>query len=215
MTPAQWGALLVLNVAGAASPGPDMLLITRTAIRSRRHAVATVLGIQVGVLFWCTLTVLGFAALLNAFPAILGFLQLIGGAWLVRLGYGMVSGGLGERKNPPADLEEAEARLGRLRHAFLHGLTTNLSNPKIVLFLSALIAPLLPASPSAGLAVAVVAMLCLSSVILQFGMAFLVSTATMRRRLLRAGPWIDVISGAFFIVVGLALVWNGMEDLQG
>jgi len=214
VSPAQWGALLILNIAGAASPGPDILLITRTAIRSRRHAVATVLGIQVGVLFWCTLTVLGFAALLTAFPAILGFLQLIGGAWLVWMGYGMVSGGLSERKTPPADLEEAQARLGRLRHAFLHGLTTNLSNPKIVLFLSALIAPLLPASPSVWLAIGVVAMLSISSVILQLGMALLVSTPAMRQKLLRAGPWIDVISGVFFLVAGLVLVWNGMEDLQ-
>ena len=205
MSLAQWAALFVLNVAGAASPGPDILLITRTAIRSRRHAIATVLGIQVGVLFWCTLNVLGFAALLNAFPAVLGFLQLIGGAWLVWMGYHMVSGGLSERRN----------RLGRLRHAFLHGLTTNLSNPKIVLFLSALIAPLLPASPSVGLAIGVVALLSISSVILQLGMALLVSTPAMRRKLLRAGPWIDVVSGIFFVVAGLVLVWNGMEDLQG
>ncbi|MDO5668691.1 MAG: LysE family translocator [Corynebacterium sp.] len=214
MSLAQWAALVVLNIAGAASPGPDILLITRTAIRSRRHAVATVLGIQVGVLFWCTLTVLGFAALLNAFPAILGFLQLIGGAWLVWMGYGMVSGGLRERKNPPADLEEAAARLGRLRHAFLHGLTTNLSNPKIVLFLSALIAPLLPQSPSAGLAIGVVAALSISAIILQLGMALLVSTPAMRRKLLRAGPMIDVAAGIFFIVAGLVLVFNGVEDLQ-
>ena len=215
MTPAQWGTLLILNLAGAASPGPDILLITRTAIRSRRHAVATVLGIQVGVLFWCTLTVLGFAALLTAFPAILGFLQLVGGAWLVWMGYGMLSGGLSERTNPPADLQEAQARLGRLRHAFLHGLTTNLSNPKIVLFLSALIAPLLPPSPSLWLAAAVVAMLSVSSVILQLGMALLVSTPAMRQKLLRAGPWIDIVSGIFFMVAGLVLVWNGVEDLQG
>ncbi|MDO5512460.1 LysE family translocator [Corynebacterium sp.] len=214
MSLAQWAALFVLNIAGAASPGPDILLITRTAIRSRRHAVATVLGIQIGVLFWCTLTVLGFAALLNAFPAILGFLQLIGGAWLVWMGYGLVSGGLAERKDPPADLEQAAARLGRLRHAFLHGLTTNLSNPKIVLFLSALIAPLLPPAPSALLAVGVVAMLSISAIVLQMGMALLVSTPAMRRKLLSAGPMIDIISGLFFIVAGLVLVFNGVEDLQ-
>lgn len=215
MTPAQWATLLVLNIAGAASPGPDILLITRTAIRSRRHALATVLGIQIGVMFWCTLTVLGFAALLNAFPALLGFLQLIGGSWLVWMGRGMILEGLRERHNPPADLDEAAARLGRLRQSFRQGLTTNLSNPKIVLFLSALIAPLLPASPSALLAVGVVALLSVSALILQVGIALMVSTPGMRRRFLRAGPWIDIVSGVFFVVAGAVLAYNGFVDLLG
>ncbi|NLF90113.1 MAG: LysE family translocator, partial [Corynebacterium marinum] len=205
MTPAQWGTLLLLNLAGAASPGPDILLITRTAIRSRRHALATVLGIQIGVMFWCTLTVLGFAALLNAFPALLGFLQLIGGSWLVWMGRGMILGGLRERHNPPADLEEAVARLGRMRQSFRQGLATNLSNPKIVLFLSALIAPLLPASPSALLAVGVVVMLSVSALILQVSIALMVSTPGMRRKFLRAGPWIDIVSGVFFVAAGAVL----------
>lgn len=215
MTPAQWGTLLLLNLAGAASPGPDILLITRTAIRSRRHALATVLGIQIGVMFWCTLTVLGFAALLNAFPALLGFLQLIGGSWLVWMGRGMILGGLRERHNPPADLEEAVARLGRMRQSFRQGLATNLSNPKIVLFLSALIAPLLPASPSALLAVGVVVMLSVSALILQVSIALMVSTPGMRRKFLRAGPWIDIVSGVFFVAAGAVLAYNGFVDLLG
>lgn len=215
MTPAQWGTLLLLNLAGAASPGPDILLITRTAIRSRRHALATVLGIQIGVMFWCTLTVLGFAALLNAFPALLGFLQLIGGSWLVWMGRGMILGGLRERHNPPADLEEAVARLGRMRQSFRQGLATNLSNPKIVLFLSALIAPLLPASPSALLAVGVVVMLSVSALILQVSIALMVSTPGMRRKFLRAGPWIDIVSGVFFVAAGSVLAYNGFVDLLG
>lgn len=215
MSPAQWGALFILNIAGAASPGPDILLITRTATRSRRHALATVLGIQVGVLFWCTLTVLGFAALLNAFPTLLGSLQLIGGAWLLWMGRGMVLAGVRERRNPSADLEEAAARLGRLRHAFRDGLTTNLANPKIVLFLAALVAPLLPPSPSVLLSIAVVAMLSVSALLLQVGMALLVSTTAMRQRLLRAGPWIDMVAGVFFIAAGAVLMVNGTGDLLG
>ncbi|MCS5480192.1 LysE family translocator [Corynebacterium sp. YIM 101645] len=215
MSLAQWATLLFLNIAGAASPGPDILLITRTAIRSRRHALATVLGIQVGVLFWCTLTVLGFAALLNAFPALLGFLQLVGGVWLVWMGRNMLRVGLRERKDPPLDIREAASRLGRLRHSFRLGLATNLSNPKIVLFLSALIAPLLPASPSVLLAVGVVVLLSVSSVILQLGIAMMVSTPGMRRRFLSAGPWIDIVAGVFFLVAGAVLAYNGLADLFG
>src|SRR5699024_12294792 len=41
--------IVVLNLLGALSPGPDTILITRLATKSRRHAIAAVTGIQVGV----------------------------------------------------------------------------------------------------------------------------------------------------------------------
>ncbi|RNE49621.1 LysE family translocator [Corynebacterium alimapuense] len=213
MNLAQLGALLALNLAGAASPGPDVLLITRMATRSRRHALAATAGIQIGVLFWCTLTVLGAAALLNAFPAILGLVQLIGGGWLLWMGYQQIVGGLAQRLNPPANETEAIARLGSLRSAFWYGLSTNLSNPKIVLYLSAMIAPLLPAEPSLSLSVLVVALLALSALVAQMTMALVISTSAMRRRLLAWGPSIDIISGVLFLLVGAILLMRGMADL--
>lgn len=213
MSLAQLGTLVLLNLAGAASPGPDIMLVTRVATRSRRHAVATTLGIQVGVVFWCTLTVLGAAALLTAFPAILGVVQLVGGAWLMWMGRGMVAGGWAERSSPPLNIEDAAARLGSVRSAFWRGLSTNLSNPKIVLFLSAMIAPLLPPEPGAAVAVLFIAVLSLSSLALQIAMALLISTPAMRQRLLNAGPWIDILAGVFFLVAGGVLAVNGVREL--
>ncbi len=213
MTLSAYFTVILANLVGALSPGPDIILVTRMATRSRRHAVAAALGIQVGVLMWCSLTVFGAAALLTAFPEILGFVQMIGGAWLVRMGIKMVRGGLITRKYPPATLEEAEKSLGRLRHSFTLGLTTNLSNPKIVLFLAALVAPMLPAHPSAGTAIALILGLSLSSLALFLLLSMLISTERVRRRMLAWGPNIDIAAGAFFIIAGLGLVFNGVREV--
>ncbi|MDO5454188.1 MAG: LysE family translocator [Corynebacterium sp.] len=213
MTLTNLAALVGLNLVGALSPGPDIILITRTATQSRRHAVAVTAGIQLGVLFWCTVTVFGAAAVLNAFPEVLGVIQILGGAWLLWMGRGMLVSGWRNRTSPPVDLEDAESRLGGLGQAFRQGLTTNLSNPKIVLFLAALIAPLLPRNPSIGLAVTVVLALSWSSLALHLVLSLVISTKTVRRRLLRAGPWIDVVAGLFFLVAGAVLVVNGVIDV--
>lgn len=213
MNLAQLGSLVLMNLVGAASPGPDVMLVTRMATRSRRHALSTTLGIHVGVVFWCSLTVLGAAALLNAFPAALGFVQLIGGAWLMWMGRGMLTAGWAERSSPPRNLAAAAARLGSLRSAFWRGLTTNLANPKIVLFLSAMIAPLLPAEPGAGVAALVIAALSLSSLALFTFMSLVISTPTMRQKLLNAGPWIDIFAGIFFLIAGGVLVVRGLGEL--
>ncbi|KAA8737487.1 LysE family translocator [Corynebacterium tuscaniense] len=215
MNPADLAAIIAVNVVGAASPGPDVVLLTRMATRSRKHAMAANLGIHVGVLMWTSLTVFGAAALLTAFPWMLELIQVIGGSWIMYMGISAVRQGWRDRLNPPLDLEEAVQRLGSVRSAFTTGVATNLSNPKIVLFLAALVAPLLPTSPTVGVALTVIAALWLSSFLLFIAYCLLVSTDRVRRKLFHAGPYIDMGAGTFFIIAGTVLILRGLLGLAG
>lgn len=215
MNPADLAAIIAVNVVGAASPGPDVVLLTRMATRSRKHAMAANLGIHVGVLMWTSLTVFGAAALLTAFPWLLELIQVLGGSWIMYMGISAVRQGWRDRLNPPLDLEEAVQRLGSVRSAFTTGVATNLSNPKIVLFLAALVAPLLPASPTVGVALTVIAALWLSSFLLFIAYCLLVSTDRVRRKLFHAGPYIDMGAGTFFIIAGTVLILRGLLGLAG
>lgn len=197
MNPADLAAIVLLNLAGAATPGPDLVLLTRLATRSRKHAIAATFGIYVGAFFWITLTVLGAAAVLNAFPWLLELVQAAGGAWIVFMGVTTARQGWRDRAHPPLDMAEAEGRLGSPRDSFFKGLTTNLSNPKIVLFLAALVALLLPPSPSISIAAIVIVSLRSTAFLLFLGFSLVVSTEKVRRKLLSAGPYIDLGAGAF------------------
>ncbi len=209
IAPGDLAVIVGLNLVGAAAPGPDMVLMTRTAVRSRRHAWASTLGIQTGVLVWCALTVFGATALLNAFPQALTYIQIVGGTILIYMGVQNVRSGVAERYNPPLDLAEAERRLGTVKAAYLRGLATNLANPKIVVALSAMIAPLLPPNPSLATAVLVVLALWLSSLALFAVLVQTISTEVVRHKFLRAGPYIDIGAGVFFVVVGATLMVRG------
>lgn len=112
MSVSAFAALILMNLVGAVAPGPDIILVTRYATRSRRHAIAAATGVLVGVLFWCSLTVFGAAALLTAFPQVMSLIQVLGGCFLVFMGVLSIRSGLEQRKHPPEDLEEAAARLG-------------------------------------------------------------------------------------------------------
>ncbi|WP_296133912.1 LysE family translocator [uncultured Corynebacterium sp.] len=201
MSVSAFAALILMNLVGAAAPGPDIILVTRYATRSRRHAIAAATGVLVGVLFWCSLTV---------FPQVMSLIQVLGGCFLVFMGVLSIRSGLEQRKHPPEDLEEAAARLGSTRKVFRTGLMTNLSNPKIVLFLAALVAPLLPPHPPLWLSVALVLSMGLSTYLLFVFLSTVISTPAVRRRLLAAGPWIDIGSGVFFVAAGCGLVWAGL-----
>lgn len=212
MTLSAYLTVLMLNLVGSISPGPDTVLVTRLATKSRRHAVAAALGVQTGALCWFSLTVFGAATVLSTFPEILGAVQIVGGSFLIYMGSRLVRGGLIQRKYPPASLEEVQGVLGRPIRSYRAGVACNLSNPKIVLFLASLIAPLLPAHAGIGASVTLIAGLSLTSVALFLTLAVVVSTAAVRRRLLKAGPGIDIGSGAFFVVAGAALVIAGVTS---
>ena len=101
-----------MNLVGVASPGPDIILVTRYATRSRRHAIAAAAGIQIGVLFWCAATVFGAAALLTDFRAVAA---------------------AGLRQSPHAPVQGIAAqRALRLAEAAIQRLGAQV-NPKIVL----------------------------------------------------------------------------------
>ena len=102
---------------------------------------------------------------------------------------------------------------GGVRASYLKGLATNLANPKIVVALSAMIAPLLPPSPSLGTAAVVIVALWLSAFALFAVFVQVVSTDRVRRKFLRAGPYIDIAAGAFFMVVGAVLIARGLVSV--
>lgn len=215
MSLSQLGALVLMNLVGVVTPGPDIFLITRFATRSRRHALAATLGILTGLLWWATLTVVGAAALLTAYPALLGLIQIIGGAWLLWLGQGMLRSGIAQLRSHDTRVDDVAAVFGTPWQSYRQGVATNLSNPKVVLFFAAMIAPLLPPNP--GVAVSAVAVL---AIILSAGALFsvislVISTRLMRTRLLQAGPGIDAAAGVFFLVAAMVLIWSGIAETLG
>lgn len=215
MTLSQLGTVMVLNFVGMATPGPDIFLITRLATRSRRHALASVFGIATGLIVWVTLTVLGAAALLSAYPQILGLVQLIGGAWILWMGYKMLRSALDQFKYPGVLAEEPDELFGTAWNCYRQGLITNLSNPKVVLYFAAIIAPLMPREPSLGTVIAIVVAIVMSAIVGFGALAMLISTNRLRSKFLKAGPYIDFVAGIFFLIAGCGLVIAGALDLTG
>jgi threonine/homoserine/homoserine lactone efflux protein len=121
-----WSALAaVLTI----TPGIDMALVARTAIaRGRGPAVATSGGIVTGLLVWGVASALGVAALLAASATAYDALRLAGAAYLIWLGV--------QTFRRSGRLEPGEPSPRSNRSAFLIGMLSNITNPKIVVFYS-------------------------------------------------------------------------------
>lgn len=199
------GTILVLNILGVFTPGPDLLLVLRLSAKSRPHALAAVAGIITGASMWIALTIAGAAILLTRHPGLLTGIQLAGAAYLLYMAFTMARSARQQWNQPVHDIDVSEI-LGPPSASYRQGLMTNLSNPKIVLYLAAIIAPVLPAGAPWYLSV-LLGLLLVGEAAVGFGfLAFVVSTARVRRRLLGAGPIIDAISAALFFIFAAVLI---------
>jgi threonine/homoserine/homoserine lactone efflux protein len=213
----------VLAFAGAAFllamvPGPATAVLLRQTIRhGRRRGVATVAGIEAGVLFWALTAAVGLSALLAASGVAYTVLRIAGTIVLVGLGVQALVRARGEKdlptddevdRNPGVAAElvatEATEPKGSAR-AFRAGLLTNIANPKAGVFAISFMPqfiprhePVLPVS----LLLAVVWIIC-------DGTWFLTLTTVVHaaRRLLSRG----VVRRRLEAASGVALVGFGLR----
>ena len=128
-------AALALNL----TPGADMMFCFAQGVRSGpRAAVAASAGISLGLMVHVFLAGIGLGALLAAFPWVFGAIRWIGAGYLIWLAW----------KTWATPLTGAQAPPRASSRAFRDGLVVNLSNPKVILFILALVPQFIdPARP--------------------------------------------------------------------
>lgn len=120
----------------AMTPGPaNLFSVANGADKGRRAVVEGVVGMNLASLAWFAAAALGLGALIAAFPAVFRALAWIGAAYVAWLGLSALWA---------AWKREGGAHLGRLRGArrpFLDGFMVQITNPKVLLFFTAVLPP--------------------------------------------------------------------------
>ena len=126
-----------------ATPGPDMLLIaSRSLSQGRAAGFLTYLGIAAGSYLQAFAAAFGLSQLFLLVPAAYDILRFAGAAYLAWLAWTTL------RAQAPLFAPDADHAPVPMRRIFLQGLLTNLLNPKMALFMLALLPQFL--KPEAG-----------------------------------------------------------------
>ncbi|MCU0839193.1 MAG: LysE family transporter [Rhodospirillales bacterium] len=130
--PATLGAFALAAAAIVVSPGPDTLVILRSALASgARAGLAAVLGVQLGLLVHTVLAAVGITAVIASSPTLFTMIAVAGAAYLAWLGWqGLRATGRLALAGSGQALPPAVC----LRHAML----TNVLNPKVIVLFFAL-----------------------------------------------------------------------------
>jgi threonine/homoserine/homoserine lactone efflux protein len=113
------------------TPGVDMALVTRNALRGgRAAAVATAFGVNTGVAVWALAAACGLAAAIQASATLFDIVRLGGAAYLIALGIRSLIGSASAE-----DPDLPPARSGPFRQ----GVMSNLLNPKMAVLFTSLL----------------------------------------------------------------------------
>ncbi|HEX3466226.1 MAG TPA: LysE family translocator [Candidatus Elarobacter sp.] len=138
-----WLAFALVAVLVSLVPGPAVISVVSTALRGGfRASLATNAGVLAGDAVFVAAAALGLGALLVASHALFVAVKWLGIAYLAYLGVRALL--------DRGTAFSLDGSAGAVRHAFRLGLTTQLANPKVILFFGALLPQFVdPAHPAA------------------------------------------------------------------
>ncbi len=189
---------------GQFSPGPDMILLTRTALAKGRAAGWwTALGISTGLCLHAGVAIGGMAYLVSqggwvekglrwAAAGYLGWL----GLRLCRAAFVAIYSGI--------KFEAAEPAAGR--SFYVRGLLCNLLNPKVLLFFAGVVAPFLRGDRPEWWPYALWVILVGQGLLLWGAWVCVLQWGPIRGRYEKAAGWIDGVFGVGLIVLAVVLV---------
>lgn len=205
-------AILSIAVAltlGAMSPGPSFILIARTSVAvSRRDGLSAAVGMGVGGVLFSAIALLGLLAILTAVPMLNLALKVLGGTYLVYLGYRIWRGARQPLVLESTFLQNHPAQAWR---SFVLGFVTQVSNPKTAVVYASVFASLLPGDIPPSVLAALPIMVFAIETIWYSVVALALSSPLPRARYLASKTWIDRTAGAIMSLLGLKLIFEAQQ----
>ncbi len=128
MPEATWLLFTIASLVLIATPGQDMILVmSRSLAQGARAGIVTAAGVSLGLVGHTLLATAGLGALLSASATLFLLLKLVGAAYLIWLGIGLL-------RTRPTQLEVGDGARRSLGRLFIDGALSNISNPKIAVF---------------------------------------------------------------------------------
>ena len=194
-------SLFAVDMLSILSPGPNILLVTQTAVEhSRRQAFVVGLGLMTGSLVWACIAQTGLSALFNVLPSLQTAIRIAGAIYLIYLGFKLMRSRAAMRhaKEPPMT--------GVHHKAFLQGFATSLLNPKVLAYFSSIFVLFVPPDASIWFRAAAVSIILADAVLCYGVVALLLSMPGVRRGYVALRRPIDRACGALMLAFGVRLI---------
>jgi len=194
-----WAFALVMAL-GQFSPGPDMVLLTRTALAEGLKAGwQTVAGIVTGLSLHATIAIAGMAVILSRDGWFPQTVKVLAAGYLAWLAFGLLKSSV----NPGAEENRAELPV---RAPYLRGLWCNLLNPKVAVFFAGAVAPFLDGERPEWWSLAIWGVIVFEGLLLWCLWVWVLQWGKCQRAYQKTARWIDGGFGIALLTLALLLL---------
>ena len=188
----------VVHLLAAMSPGPSFSTVSGTALASERPAgLASALACGLGALPWAIGVILGIVIVFNQAPWLYAVLKAAGGLYLLYLA-------LMVWRHAVSPIGVADAiQWQTLGQAYGQTLLTQITNPKVAVFFSAIFVSVLPPDPPLWMIVAILAVVFANEAAWYSIVALGLSAARPRALYLRLKSVLDHAMAALLGALGV------------
>ena len=210
MTLTTWVLLASACLAGAASPGPSIALLSKTVMDGgRRAGVVFGLAHGLGIFFYAFLVAFGLSVTLTFIPFLIDFLNLAGLVFLFWLAYIMFSSSFALSESGQQKFQISNTLFGNFGPGFL----IVFLNPKIALFFLAIFTQFLGDASSFQEKAIMVSTATIVDTSWYIFLTFILALPKFRNFLQSRARRFEFVLGCFFIVLCLLLGHKILVDI--
>ena len=185
-------------ILGATSPGPSLAVILRnTMIGGRSRGLACAVGHGIGFGFYAVSVVFGLVVIMEKNPDVFTLMQIISGLFLLYLGIGMI-------RSEAKVIVQSEGK----REGFFEGFFIAFLNPKVAVFMLAVLSSVLDPSMSNDTKWVIAGMGMTIDTVWYVIVALLLSKSTILAKIEQNQRSLNVATGV--LMIGLA-IWTAYK----
>ncbi|CZF84564.1 LysE family translocator [Grimontia marina] len=200
--------LTLVHLLGAASPGPDFVMVSQQSlVHGRRAGLLVSLGIALGLSVHIVYSSIGLATVISESSMVLTVMKYLAAAYLIYLGWK----GIRSKAAVGDDDQSVSVKRRSASKLISMGFVCNALNPKAPLyFLSVFTLVLSPDMPVIELALLGAWMMFIQ--LLWFGsVALVLSKPSVQAKFKRIGHWVDRVLGSVMLAFGVKLLFTSTK----
>lgn len=191
-------AAAVMFILGATSPGPSLAVVLRnTMIGGRSRGLACAVGHGIGFGFYAVSVVFGLVAIMDSNPNLFTLMQILGGLFLLYLGIEII-------RSEEKEIQHSEGK----REGFIEGFFIAFLNPKIAVFMLAVLSSVLDPSMSSDTKWIIAGMGMTIDTVWYVLVALILSNSSMLTKIENNQRLLNQITGV--LMIGLA-IWTAYK----
>ena len=197
------GGLFLLHILALISPGPNVLIVTQTAMHSgRQKGVFVSLGLATGAAIWSSAALIGLNVIFEYVTWLYWALKIVGGVYLIFIGIKIW-------RTAKQDLSQPNAQHNINKNhwqSYRLGLFTSLTNPKAGIFFSSIFVAILPPTLPLWVQIFAIVLMTCDSAIFHISLAIFFSTNRVKQIYTQIKVYVDRLASIALTLLGIHLL---------